>query len=254
MEQHFGVKLPGLVPAYASNLADVPDLVVELEQQGWDDVFDGEHILFGPSMAHPGSTGDMVHGRSHKRSDRADSLMMFSAIAAKTSHIAMFSGIILAAAHNFAVLARQAATLDVLSGGRFVLGVGMGWYRGEFEAMGIPPKERDQRLEETVRACQALWSPGLSSFEGRWIRFSEVLSEPAPVTAGGVPVWFGGNAVAGATARRVATLGHGWRWPGPSNRSKRPVPRLVANPRTWDTGCRSVRHRPGCLRGRRLAR
>lgn len=210
MQQSFGLKLPGLIPCLAPALRDLPDLVVEFERQGWDDVWDGEHILMGPVMSHPGGAGNMVHGRSEKRSDRADTQILFAAIAARTTEIKMFSSVILAAAHNFAILARQASTLDVLSDGRFCLGVGMGWFAKEFEAMGIPPKERDDRVEEVVRACQQLWSPGLSSFEGKWIRFRDVLSEPAPVTPGGPPVWFGGNALSGPTARRIATLGRGW--------------------------------------------
>ncbi|MCU1486527.1 MAG: family F420-dependent class oxidoreductase [Actinomycetia bacterium] len=210
MDQAFGIKLPGLVPGYARTFRDLPDLVVELEALGYDDVWDGEHILFGPVMPHPGGAGNMVHGRTEKRSDRADTMIMFAAIAARTSTIKMYSSVILAAAHNFAILARQAATLDVISNGRFVLGVGMGWFAKEFVAMGIPPKERDERLEEVIRACQELWSPGLSSFEGMYIKFQDVLSEPAPVTPGGVPVWWGGNAIEGPTARRIATLGHGW--------------------------------------------
>jgi probable F420-dependent oxidoreductase len=210
MDQAFGIKLPGLVPRYAATFRQLPDLVVEFEKLGFDDVWDGEHILFGPVMPHPGGAGNMVHGRTEKRSDRADTMVVFSAIAARTSTVKMYSSVILAAAHNFAVLARQAATLDVMSDGRFVLGVGMGWFAKEFEAMGIPPKERDERLEEVIRACQELWSPGLSSFEGKWIKFRDVLSEPSPVTPGGVPVWWGGNAMTGPTARRIATLGHGW--------------------------------------------
>jgi alkanesulfonate monooxygenase SsuD/methylene tetrahydromethanopterin reductase-like flavin-dependent oxidoreductase (luciferase family) len=122
----------------------------------------------------------------------------------------MISGILLAAAHPPAVLARQAATLDVISGGRFVLGVGAGWNAPEFEQMGIPSGERAARTEETVRACRELWSPGLSTFDGRWNRFRDVICEPAPVTPGGVPVWWGGNAASRATARRVATLAQGW--------------------------------------------
>jgi probable F420-dependent oxidoreductase len=210
MKQHFGIKLPGLVPRHVPTFRDLPGYVADLEAQGWDDVWDGEHILFGPVMNHPGGAGNMVHGRREQRSDRADTLVMFAAIAARTTRIEMFSSVILAAAHNFAVLARQAATLDVVSGGRFVLGVGMGWYTAEFEAMGIPPRERDERLEETILACQELWSPGLSTFDGRWLSFRDVLSEPAPVTPGGVPVWFGGNAIIGPTSRRIATLGQGW--------------------------------------------
>jgi probable F420-dependent oxidoreductase len=210
VDQSFGVKLPGLVPRYAPTLAAVPDLIAELEQLGFDDVMDGEHILYAADMAHPGGAGNFEHSRVEQRSDRSDTLVMFAAIAARTTRIRLISGIILGAAHTFAVLARQAATLDVLSGGRFTLGVGAGWNAAEFGQLGIPPDERAARTEETIRACRELWSPGLSSFEGRWISFKDVICEPAPRTPGGVPVWWGGNARARPTARRVVTLGDGW--------------------------------------------
>jgi probable F420-dependent oxidoreductase len=210
VNQSFGIKLPGLVPTYAATFADLPAVVAEIERLGYDDVMDGEHILFAPVMHHPGGAGSMVHGRDQQRSDRADTLVTLAAIAARTTRIKLVSSVLLAAAHSFAVLARQAATLDVISRGRFVLGVGMGWFAGEFAAQGVPPRERDARLEETIRACQELWSPGLSNFDGQWIHFHDVVCEPAPFTAGGVPVWWGGNALRGPTARRVATLGHGW--------------------------------------------
>jgi probable F420-dependent oxidoreductase len=210
LKQSFGIKLPGLVPAYAPSFTELVDLVVEFERIGFDDVMDSEHILFAPSMEHPGGAGHMVHGRDRQQSDRADPLILFAAIAARTRTIRMTTGLLLGAGHRFAVLARQAATLDQLSGGRFALGVGAGWFAGEFTAMGIPPSERGERLEETIRACQSLWSPGLSSFSGKWIHFEGVISEPAPVTPGGIPVWWGGDGQRGPTARRVAELGQGW--------------------------------------------
>ncbi len=210
MQASFGVKLPGLVPSYVPTLAGIPDLVVELERLGFDDVMDGEHILYAADMDHPGGAGNFEHSRTEQHSDRSDTLVMFAAVAARTTRIRMISGILLAAAHTFAVLARQASTLDVISGGRFQLGVGGGWNTAEFEQMGIPAAERAARTEETIRACQELWSPGLSSFEGRWIRFKDVICEPAPITPGGVPVWWGGNAASPATARRIATLAQGW--------------------------------------------
>jgi len=108
------------------------------------------------------------------------------------------------------VLARQAAALDVVSGGRFVLGVGAGWYAGEFEAMGIPPAERDARLEETIAACKELWSPGPPTFDGKWNSFTDMICEPAPVTPGGPPVWWGMNGTTTTAARRVVTMGDGW--------------------------------------------
>ncbi|WIX75669.1 TIGR03619 family F420-dependent LLM class oxidoreductase [Amycolatopsis carbonis] len=210
MEASFGVKLPGLVPAYAGSLREIPDLVVEFEKLGFDDVMDGEHILYAAEMDHPGGAGNFEHSRTEQHSDRSDTLVMFGAIAAKTTRIKMISGILLAAAHTFAVLARQASTLDVISDGRFMLGVGGGWNVAEFEQMGIPAEERAARTEETIRACRRLWSPGLSSFDGRWIQFKDVICEPSPVTPGGVPVWWGGNACSKPTARRVATLSQGW--------------------------------------------
>ncbi|QRP42830.1 TIGR03619 family F420-dependent LLM class oxidoreductase [Amycolatopsis sp. FDAARGOS 1241] len=210
MEASFGVKLPGLVPSYAGSLREIPDLAVEFEKLGFDDVMDGEHILYAAEMSHPGGAGNFEHSRTEQHSDRSDTLVMFGAIAAKTMRIGMISGILLAAAHPPAVLARQASTLDVLSGGRFTLGVGGGWNAAEFEQMGIPAEERAARTEEAVRACRELWSPGLSSFAGRWTRFDDVICEPAPVTPGGVPVWWGGNARSKPTARRVATLAQGW--------------------------------------------
>jgi probable F420-dependent oxidoreductase len=210
MEASFGIKLPGLVPSYVARLRELPDFVVELERLGFDDVMDGEHILYAAGMDHPGGAGNFEHSRVEQHSDRSDTLIMFAAVAARTTRIRMISGILLAAAHTFAVLARQASTLDVISDGRFTLGVGAGWNGAEFDQLGIPAEERAARTEETIRACRELWAPGLSSFAGRWINFSNVVCEPAPITPGGVPVWWGGNARSRPTARRVATLGDGW--------------------------------------------
>lgn len=210
MDQSFGIKLPGLVPAYADGPRDIPALAVEFERLGFDDVMDGEHILYAAEMNHPGGAGNFEHSRAEQHSDRWDTLLMFAAIASRTTRLRLVSGIILAAAHTYAVLARQASTLDAISGGRFTLGVGGGWNAAEFAQLGIEPAERAARAEETVRACRELWSPGLSSFDGRWTHFTDVICEPAPVTPGGVPVWWGGDARSKAVARRVVTLGEGW--------------------------------------------
>jgi probable F420-dependent oxidoreductase len=210
MDQSFGIKLPGLVPATTSSFRTLPDYVAELEKIGFDDVMDGEHILFTPAMNHPGGAGSMVHERVTQRSDRADTLIMFSAIATRTTQIKMVSSIILAAAHGFAVLARQASTLDLISHGRFMFGVGGGWNVAEFQAQGIPAAERDARTEDVIRACRELWKPGLATYHGTWIDFQDVVSEPAPVTPGGPPIWWGGNALKGPTKRRVVEFCAGW--------------------------------------------
>lgn len=210
MDHSFGIKLPGLVPSYVRTFGELADLVVDLEEIGFDDIVDGEHILFTPSMHNPGGAGNMVHGRSTQLSDRADTIVMFSVFAARTSRIRLVSTNMQVAAHSFGVLAKQASTLDLISGGRFVLGAGGGWHAAQFAAQGIAPAERTARAEETIRACLQLWKPGLAAFHGRWIDFQDMVSEPAPLTPGGPPVWWSGNALTGATARRVVELGSGW--------------------------------------------
>ena len=205
----FGVKLAGLVPRWAS-VARLPGLCAQFEQLGADEVVCGEHILYGADMHHPGGSGKIRHSRTEQQSDGLDPFVLFSAVAALTTRLRLCSAAVLGAARPAPVLARQAAALDVISGGRFVLGVGAGWYAGEFEAMGIPPADRGARLEETIAACRELWAPGPSSFDGKWNSFVDMICEPAPVTPGGPPVWWGMKGTTQAAGRRVATMGEGW--------------------------------------------
>ena len=150
MDQSFGIKLPGLVPAYVKKPADIPALAVEFERLGFDDVMDGEHILYAAQMNHPGGAGNFEHSRVEQHSDRWDTLVMFAAIAARTTRLRLVSGIILAAAHTYAVLARQAATLDSISAGRFTLGVGGGWNAAEFTQLGISPADLIDRAARAL--------------------------------------------------------------------------------------------------------
>ncbi|MGH9001391.1 MAG: TIGR03619 family F420-dependent LLM class oxidoreductase [Acidimicrobiia bacterium] len=210
MTPTFGIKLAGLVPRWAPTIADLPALTVEFEQLGADEVVSGEHILYGPDMRHPGGSGKIRHSRSEQRSDFGDLFVLFSAMAARTTTLRFCSAVVLGPAHTFALLAKQSATLDVLSGGRFTLGVGTGWFRAEFEAVGVPYGERRARLDEIVGACRELWLPGLSSFDGKWISFTDLVCEPAPHTTGGPPVWWGISATTEAGAERIAAAGDGW--------------------------------------------
>lgn len=210
MSAAFGVKLAGLVPTYAPTIGELPDLVAAFERQGVHDAVVGEHFLFAPKMYHPGGAGKIVHGRTEQRSDVADPIVLFSAIAAKTHTINLCTGVLLGAGHPFALLAKQAATLDVISRGRLILGVGPGWFEAEFQAMGATAGDRERLMEETISACQELWRPGLSSFHGEWINFDEMLSEPAPWRGGKIPVWWGRKVNTPALARKVVEVGDGW--------------------------------------------
>jgi probable F420-dependent oxidoreductase len=106
------------------------------------------------------------------------------------------------------VLAKTAATLDRLSGGRFILGAGVGWLAEEFEALGIPFERRGARTREYVDVMRKLWTEQRSSHQGQFAKFTDVLSYPKPVSSKGIPVWFGGES--NPALRRVAEYSDGW--------------------------------------------
>jgi probable F420-dependent oxidoreductase len=106
------------------------------------------------------------------------------------------------------VAAKQAATLDVLSAGRFTLGVGIGWSAEEFAALGVPFARRAQRTAEYVAAMRTLWANDVASFTGEFTRFNSVRVNPKPVRGSRVPIVLGGNS--NASLARVATFGDGW--------------------------------------------
>jgi probable F420-dependent oxidoreductase len=128
--------------------------------------------------------------------------------AAHTERLRLATGICLVAEHNPLVLAKVIASLDYLSGGRFALGVGIGWAAEEFAALGIPFERRAQRTCEYIEAMRSLWTDPKSSFKGEFLHFNEVRSFPKPAQGGKVPVIFGGESL--PALRRVAKYGTGW--------------------------------------------
>jgi probable F420-dependent oxidoreductase len=125
-----------------------------------------------------------------------------------TTAIGLATGVLLLPEHNPVVTAKQAATLDVLSGGRLTLGVGVGWSEDEFAALGIPFARRGQRTAEYVAALRTLWADDVASFRGEFTRFESVRVNPKPVRDRSIPVVFGGNS--DASLSRVAAIGDGW--------------------------------------------
>jgi probable F420-dependent oxidoreductase len=128
--------------------------------------------------------------------------------AACTTTIRLGTGICLVPEHNPLVLAKTVSTVDRLSGGRFILGVGVGWLAEEFAALGIPFERRGARTREYIQVMRKLWTEPHSSHDGEFTKFTDILSYPKPVAAKGVPVWFGGES--NAALRRVAEYGDGW--------------------------------------------
>src|SRR3984957_13800828 len=128
--------------------------------------------------------------------------------AAYTSKIRLATGICLVPEHNPLVLAKVIASLDYLSGGRFALGVGIGWSAEEFKAIGVPFERRAPRTREYIAAMRTLWSDESASFHGEFVNFDAARSFPKPVQGGKVPIIFGGESA--PALKRVAEYGTGW--------------------------------------------
>ena len=146
--------------------------------------------------------------------------------------------------HNPLVLAKTVATVDRLSGGRFIFGVGVGWLAEEFQALGISFERRAQRTREYIDVMRKLWTQRTCSHQGEFINFNNVLSYPKPVSQKGVPIWFGGESA--PALRRIAEYGDGWigftccpiKQPRRSDVSKNCLGLMAAPDRTSTSLCR----------------
>lgn len=136
-------------------------------------------------------------------------LTVLTAIAAATTRLRLATGILIAPLRPAPVLAKTVATLDVLSQGRLDLGVGVGWQKEEFDALGLDFARRGRMLTDTIAACRVLWSESPASFDSETVRFENIWCEPRPVQPGGVPVWFSGT-LTRRNVERIVGLGDGW--------------------------------------------
>jgi probable F420-dependent oxidoreductase len=137
-----------------------------------------------------------------------DPLEWLAFAAAVTQRLFLGTSVVIAPLHNATVLAKRVSTLDALSNGRMLLGVGMGWQREEYDAVGIPYDERGPRLDETIEAMQHLWADEVATYRGRFIHFESVRCEARPVQRPGIPIVVGGSTP--AAARRAGRLGDGF--------------------------------------------
>jgi probable F420-dependent oxidoreductase len=133
--------------------------------------------------------------------------VLFGYLAAVTTSVELVTGVLVLPQRQTALVAKQAAEVDVLSGGRLRVGVGVGWNPVEYEALGESFGDRGVRSEEQVELLRELWAKPTTTYTGRWHRVDNAGIRPLPVRRR-IPVWFGGNA--DATLRRVGRLGDGW--------------------------------------------
>ena len=178
------------------------------ESTGFSTLWSGEHVVLvdRPDSPYPYAPDGQIAVPSD--ADWLDPLMTLAFVAALTSRIRIGTGILLLPQHNPVLVAKQAASLDVLSKGRFVLGIGIGWSSEEFAALGIPFRDRARRNHDYVEAIRNLWHSDYSSYEGEFVRFHEVRCYPKPYRSRRIPVILGGNS--DAALERVAAYGDGW--------------------------------------------
>jgi probable F420-dependent oxidoreductase len=196
------------VTLHATDLAmPVPELAREAEARGFHSLYVPEHTHIPVSRRTPPPTGDAELAEEYKRS--LDPYAALAAAAAVTSRIRLGTGVALVAQHDPIALAKQIATVDHLSGGRFVLGIGYGWNREEMEDHGVDPKRRRARVRETMLAMQALWANEVAGYQGEFVRFEPSWQWPKPVQQPRPPVLLGG-APGPTLFAHVAEYGDGW--------------------------------------------
>jgi probable F420-dependent oxidoreductase len=187
---HFGVILPNY--GDGSSPDGVRRVVDAAEELGFESVWTTEHIVVGPDAIDP-------YGRVY------DPLVTLGWIAGWTERVRLGTSIVILPLHNPFHVAKQAATLQELSGGRAIIGVGMGWYEREYQFMGVEFAGRGRRGDEAIRLMRALWN-GERRFEGQYWSFSDATSDPLPSPP--PEIWIGGSSA--RALRRARELGDVW--------------------------------------------
>jgi len=188
------------------------DLAVVADQAGVDTVVVVDHVVLG------GDLSGYPYGPFPSAPDGPwlEPLTCLAAIAGRTTRVRLMTGVLIAPLRPPALLAKTAATLDVISGGRLDLGVGTGWLAKEYEAAGLDFKQRGRLLDDALDACAALWGDGPTAFDSPRLRFTDVYCDPPPRQPGGIPFWIGGYLHDRNLARLVRRCS-GW-IPSPTSR------------------------------------
>ena len=205
MQFGFGAPVSGPLSS-PDNLARI---AVAGEAIGYDYATISDHVVIPRDIEakYPYSDTGEFPGRAG--GDRHEQLTAVAFIAGKTSRLRLVTSVTVVP-HRPAVLqAKMLATIDVLSKGRLVFGIGAGWMREEFEALGVPPlAERGVVTDEYLNAFRELWTKDDPHFEGRYVKFANIRFEPKPAQKPYPPIWVGGES--GPALRRTARIGDGW--------------------------------------------
>ena len=181
----------------------VRDYAQAVEAMGYQHLLVYDHVL----GAHPAGRRPDWRGTYNHTDMFHEPMVLFGYLAAVTERLELVTGVLILPQRQTALVAKQTAEVDVLSGGRLRLGIGIGWNDVEYEALGENFHDRGRRSEEQIAVLRALWGQELVTFEGQWHTISNAGINPLPIQRP-IPIWFGGGAE--PVLRRIARLGDGW--------------------------------------------
>jgi probable F420-dependent oxidoreductase len=182
----------GSVRAYGQAVAEL----------GFDHVLAYDHVLGADPAGHPGFSGPYTSASAFH-----EPLVLYGFLAAAAPQLELVTGILILPQRQTALVAKQAAEVDLLTGGRFRLGVGLGWNHVEYEALGTTFADRGRRVEEQIAVLRRLWQEPVVTFEGRYHTITAAGINPLPVQRP-IPVWMGGSS--GPALRRIARIADGY--------------------------------------------
>jgi probable F420-dependent oxidoreductase len=206
----------------------IRDFAQAVEEMGFDHLLVFDHVLGADTSTRPGWQGYTYEDPFH------EPFVLLGYLAALTQRLELVTGVLILPQRQTALVAKQAAELDGLSKGRLRLGIGVGWNRVEYEALGEDFHERGARSEEQIAMLRALWTQPVVTFQGRWHHIDHAGLNPLPIQRP-IPVWLGGHAEGGTflgdpadtTLQRIARLGDGWiALQDPNDEMRRIVERL----------------------------
>src|SRR3954468_14863781 len=195
------------------DLRSLVRIAVEAEAAGVDAVMLSEHVVLGPASGAGGIMGNPREYAAPGNQDPAmpwpDSIVLASAIASATTRLRIALAAVIAPLRHPLLLAKQLATLDLLSEGRIVVQPTVGWHEQEYQALGVPFEQRGAILDEQLDAMHDVWRDHPASHQGRFFVFQEMYVEPRPYRLDGVQLWFGSETLHDALLRRLVRYGHG---------------------------------------------
>ena len=198
----------------ARDLAALVRMAQEAEDAGFDAVMVSEHLVLGPGADAAGVPANpreyALPGNQDPATPWPHSLVLLAAVAARTTQLRLAASAVIAPLRHPLVLAKELATLDLLSEGRLVVQPTVSWHRPEYEALGVSWEARGALLDEHLAAWEVLWRDTPASFDGRHYPFSDVYFEPKPHRLEGPALWFGGSSLHPRLLRRLVRYGHGF--------------------------------------------